>query len=268
MPAPRPRQRPRLVMATARPAAPRATRKSDTVADDVLRRIVAGELAVGSLLPREAELAASYHVNRNVVREAIKLLEVHGLVRPVRRRGTEVLDPLATLSPRVVGAMLVPRPGRVDRAALESFLEIRVELDVLMTRRAAERRSRQDLAALEAGLVKLRAALKDPEAYARQVSALGLVVAAASGNPLFSMLASWHASVTDDLAPIFAVVRPASEAHVEGMALLVRLIREQDADGAGDLVRRFHQWSTPRLLKAAELGAAPRSTSFLKENMA
>ena len=34
-----------------------AKRKADQVADDLLRRIVAGELTVGSLLPRENELA-------------------------------------------------------------------------------------------------------------------------------------------------------------------------------------------------------------------
>ena len=64
--------------------AARTPRKADRVADDLLRRIVAGEHTVGSILPREAELAEEYEVNRSVVREAIKLLEVHRLVRPVR----------------------------------------------------------------------------------------------------------------------------------------------------------------------------------------
>jgi len=77
------------------PAREAVPRKADRVAHDLLRRIVSGELPVGSLLPREDELAARYQVNRSVIREAVKLLEVHRLVRPVRRRGTEVLSPLA-----------------------------------------------------------------------------------------------------------------------------------------------------------------------------
>src|SRR5687767_14173441 len=105
-------------------------RKADVVARDLLGRIVSGKLAVGSVMPTEAELSLEYHVNRSVVREAIKQLEVHGLVRPVKRRGTLVLDPLRSPSPDVLRAMLSPRPGVVDRAALAELLEIRAQLHV------------------------------------------------------------------------------------------------------------------------------------------
>ncbi|MFN7973315.1 MAG: GntR family transcriptional regulator [Acidobacteriota bacterium] len=240
-------------------------RKADLVADDLLRRIVSGEIGVGSLLPREAELARRHGVNRSVVREAIKLLEVHGLVRPVRRRGTEVLDP-RDAERRVVGAMLVPCPGRIDRRVLASVLEIRAELDAQMTMLAAERRSTDDARQIDRAVRDLRAALARPEEYARRVGEIGRLVARASKNPLFQMLAAWHASVTEELAPLFAVVRPASEAHVEGMALLARLIARRDTRAAGDLVRGFHAWSTPRLMKAAALSHdAPRAR---KERMA
>src|SRR5688572_19789978 len=117
-----------------------AARKADVVARDLMRRIVGGELPVGSLLPKEDELAARYRVNRSVIREAVKLLEVHRLVRPVRRRGTEVLSPLASLSPEVLRALLVPSPGRIDPRVLGGLLEIRAALDVEMSGRAAERR--------------------------------------------------------------------------------------------------------------------------------
>ncbi|MCA9850550.1 MAG: FadR family transcriptional regulator, partial [Dehalococcoidia bacterium] len=105
------------------------------VSRDLLEQIVRGDLAVGSLLPREAELAAAYGVNRSVVREAIKLLEVHRLVRPTRRLGTVVLDPMASLTPEVLRAMLVRRDAegaRVDVTVLAGLLEIRAGLDVQM----------------------------------------------------------------------------------------------------------------------------------------
>src|SRR5688572_11597010 len=83
-----------------------APRKADRVSRDLLGRIVSGDLPVGSILPKEDELAEHYQVNRSVIREAIKLLEVHRLVRPVRRRGTEVLSPLSSMSPEVLRALL------------------------------------------------------------------------------------------------------------------------------------------------------------------
>ena len=125
-------------------------RKADTVADSLLRRIVSGELAPGTLLPREDEIARQHGVQRGVVREAMKLLEVHRLVRPIKRRGTEVLDPLASTSPEVLRAMLVPEPGRVDASVLSSVAEIRALLDGEIGALAAARRTDEDLAALDA----------------------------------------------------------------------------------------------------------------------
>src|SRR5438067_1177883 len=130
-------------------------RKADTVSRDLLRRIVRGDLKKGSLLPVEDDLAEEYGVNRSVIREAIKLLEVHELVRPIRRRGTEVLDPLATFSADVVVAMLRPEPSRIDLAVLQGVLDTRSTLDAHMMELVCAHRTKSDLQLLEAALAKV-----------------------------------------------------------------------------------------------------------------
>jgi DNA-binding FadR family transcriptional regulator len=238
----------------------RLERKADRVADDLLHRIVTGELPVGALLPKEDALAAHYDVNRSVIREAVKLLEVHRLVHPVRRRGTEVLDPMMSLSPEVLRAMLSPRSGEVDREFLADFLELRAALDVQLTMLAAERRTDEDLAALDAALAKLGAALSDRARYDREALAFPRVVARATHNRIFAMLVWWHQSVALELAHIFGVVRPANEAHFQGCTLLVELIRKQEIEQVRTLVTAFHAWATPRMLAAAALSSgAPLS---------
>ncbi|MEW5850961.1 MAG: GntR family transcriptional regulator [Myxococcota bacterium] len=228
-------------------------RKADRVADDLLVRIVSGEIAVGAVLPTEDELAERYGVNRSVVREAVKLLEVHGLVRPVRRRGTLVLDPMASISPRVLRAMLTPAPGRVDRGVLNSLLEIRAVLDVEMSTLAAARRTDAHLEAMELALTHMRDALGNQAAFSAAMGELTRAVARATGNVLFEMLATWHQSVTVDLEGIFSTTRPATEPQVQAVTLLVQLIREKDVDSVRQLVTGFHQWATPRLLASAAL---------------
>lgn len=240
-------------------------RKADRVAHDLLARIVKGQIAVGSVLPTEAELAAAHGVNRSVIREAIKLLEVHHLVRPVRRKGTVVLDPLASLSPEVLGVMLQPAPDRIDRHVLAGLLEIRAALDVMMIGLAAERRTDADLAAMKDKLAELRRALPDPEAYARAVGELGRLTAQATQNPVFVMLAAWHGRVSRELGTLFQLVRPATPAHLEGLTLIVRLIRDRDAVRARELARSFHEWSTPRLLAAAALASGESPETISKE---
>lgn len=233
------------------------TRKADRVADDLLHRIVRGEHEVGSVLPKEDELAAQYDVNRSVVREAIKLLEVHRLVHPVRRRGTEVLDPKASLSPEVLEAMLVPTPGHVDRDMLADLLEVRAAMDVLLTGLAAERRTDADLDALDACLDAIVVASRDkrPTRYDEEVDRFVRLLARASQNRILEMLVAWNQQVSRELTEIFRAARPIGQPHYEGMALVLNLVRAQKVEEVRALVTAYHQWATPRMLAAAALRA-------------
>jgi GntR family transcriptional regulator len=64
------------------------------IADDLRRRITAGEYRTGQSLPPQADLAAQYQTTRAVISEAIRVLEGEGMLRPVRRRGTVVQWPV------------------------------------------------------------------------------------------------------------------------------------------------------------------------------
>ena len=59
----------------------------------IKRQISSGMLAVGALLPSEAELCRALNVSRNTVRQAIGELEEEGLVVRKRGKGTFVADP-------------------------------------------------------------------------------------------------------------------------------------------------------------------------------
>jgi GntR family transcriptional repressor for pyruvate dehydrogenase complex len=232
-----------------------APRKADRVARDLMRCIVSGHLEVGSLLPREAELAVEYGVNRGVVREAIKLLEVHRLVRPVRRLGTRVLDPLRSLSPDVLATMLMPAPGRLDGVMLRELLEVRALIDGEMCAVAAERRTEEDLRRLEAGIVSLAERLHDPAGYAEEVDRFAESIAVASHNRIYLMMVHWHRQIRTGWDDFTLLARSPSEPHLQGLAALEELIAAGEAAAARELVETFHRWITPRILALALLRA-------------
>ncbi|MEO3860842.1 GntR family transcriptional regulator [Acrocarpospora sp. B8E8] len=62
------------------------------VADDLRRRIVSGELAVGARLPARHELAAQYNVAEGSARDAVRTLGREGLVITRSGAGTFVRD--------------------------------------------------------------------------------------------------------------------------------------------------------------------------------
>jgi len=240
-------------------------RKADAVAHDLLRRVVRGDIAVGSVLPKESELASGYGTSRSVVREAMKLLEVHGLVRPVRRKGTIVLDPLASLSPEVLRALLRPRGAAIDVAFLEGLLEVRAGIDCEMIATAARRRTDADVARLQRELAELRASASSPERFGRAVYSFGLAVAAAAHNPIYTMLVNWNDAVVQELDVVFEAIRAAAAPYADGAAMLVDRIAAGDEEGARDLVKTFHAWASPRLLATARIASGAPVAAIREE---
>jgi GntR family transcriptional repressor for pyruvate dehydrogenase complex len=70
----------------------RTSKTSEIVALEIVRNIVAQDLKPGDRLPLEAEMLVQYRVSRSSLREALRLLEVQGLIgiRPGPGSGTVV----------------------------------------------------------------------------------------------------------------------------------------------------------------------------------
>ena len=72
-------------MATTTTAAPqrriKQLKRSDLVAEEIKRLITDKNLSPGDRLPRENELQAQFEVSKGTIREALKSLEVQGLVK-------------------------------------------------------------------------------------------------------------------------------------------------------------------------------------------
>ncbi len=134
---------------------------ADATADQLERRIAAGEWPVGSRLPTEPELMAQLGIGRSTVREAVRTLARVGLVQVRQGDGTYVTArPLDTESLR----------HRCQRAQLHEIHDVREALDLQAARLAAARRSEEDLVALRE-LLDARAAAASSRDAARYADA-------------------------------------------------------------------------------------------------
>ncbi len=68
----------------------RNDRLSDKAVHQLLQRIRAGELPVGTRLPNEADLANQLGVSRGILREALTILQTQGYISRAPREGTIV----------------------------------------------------------------------------------------------------------------------------------------------------------------------------------
>lgn len=83
-------------------------RLAEQVADSLRRRILRGELADGSVLPKEDELLLEFPVSKPSLREAMRILEAEGLLRVRRGKlgGAVVRRPNAANVAYTIGLVL------------------------------------------------------------------------------------------------------------------------------------------------------------------
>jgi GntR family transcriptional repressor for pyruvate dehydrogenase complex len=133
----------------------RKERRYEQVAEQIQKLIAGGTLKPGDRLPPERELAVRFGVARSSIRDAVRTLEVMGILEPRQGAGTVVRDlsadslvvPLATVLVRkreLVSELLDVRrmlePGLAARAAKNATVEEVIELEDILRRQGAKLR--------------------------------------------------------------------------------------------------------------------------------
>ena len=90
-----------------------SVRVFEQVAEQIEKRILAGELRKGDRLPTERALAEQFHVSRTAVREAMKILAQKGLVDMRPGRGTIVIDGSREAMQHSIGLVMKLKLGEV-----------------------------------------------------------------------------------------------------------------------------------------------------------
>lgn len=202
-----------------------------TLADQLERAILSGELAPGDPLPSEREISAQMGVSRSVVREAIKRLASLGLVRSVHGSGTRVEAP----NSRQVTVGYQRLLTRAD-FRLQDLAAVRLPLETSIASLAATRRTEADLALLEKTQKVLGNLRRSLEAHVQADLDFHAALANATGNPLFQVV----------LTPIQELLmesrrrtlgRYGAEIAYQHHAKILDAVRAGDADAAAEAMR-------------------------------
>lgn len=209
----------------------RVPQASDVLAAELRERILGGSLAPGRVLPAERQLAADTGMSRPTVREAIRLLQAQGLVEVRRGRdGGAVVRELDGQS--VVDSVEMLIRGR--RVRMEALLETRAAIEPQCAALAADRRSDDHLAELDAANAALESAQADLPAFLAANVRWHIAVADASRNELLgafmrSLSQPLYRSTDDEEFVDAAVRRSTLHAHQR----VTEAIRAGDAPAAG-----------------------------------
>lgn len=208
---------------------------SDVLADDLRERILRGEFPEGTALPPERELVTQTRMSRTTVREALRILEVQGLVqiRTGRSGGAFVQRPGEESIASSVSLLI--RGRHIRMAAL---LETRESVEPALAQLAARHRTADDLEALDRAndAIGTEGSLSD---FLTANVEWHIAVAVASHNELLTgfmqaLSRAIYAS-TDNQGFIDAEVRRTT---VQAHKSITDAIRAQDPDAAVRRMRR------------------------------
>jgi GntR family transcriptional repressor for pyruvate dehydrogenase complex len=153
------------------------------IANLIEQRIVGRSLHAGDALPSETDLARQFGVNRSTIREAIRELEIHGLLG--RGRGEKRLR-VTRPEPRRVSSG-VSRALALHDVTFMELWEAMMAIEPAAAQYAAVRRSAAQLRDLTRASARFRRARTDTDAAVAAVVDFFTAVAAASGNQVLAL---------------------------------------------------------------------------------
>ncbi len=215
---------------------------------DHLTNLILAELAPGSSLPSEADLAARYDVSRLTVREAVKMVAGRGLLELARGRRAVVREPTGSAFGEFL-AMIMMR----DPKGLFDLIEVRQALEIQSATFAARRANRAGLIAIEQALEGMRDAAAvmarttggECEAAERDFHRYDVgfheAIALASGNRMITYLIEAMAVPLEDSLSLamrgHQMRGHATQQTIEAHQRILDFIRDGDSRGAAQAMR-------------------------------
>jgi DNA-binding FadR family transcriptional regulator len=182
----------------------RTRRIFEEICHKIRQQIMSGELQPGDRLPPERELSEMFAVSRTAVREALRSLEIAGLVelRKGSKGGAFILDSSVGLVAQSIQDML-----DFGRASLANLLEARLMIQDIVVPIACKRATATDIAALEANIDETEALTRAGRFEERTFKAVefNTILARATGNYLLAAIVE---AISEILRAFFAVAGP------------------------------------------------------------
>jgi GntR family transcriptional regulator, transcriptional repressor for pyruvate dehydrogenase complex len=167
----------------------RVRKAYEQVYDQLRELIMRGELARGQRLPNEVVLAGEFGVSRGTVREALRALAAHNLIRTAKGAGGGSFVTLPTVDH--VSEFLQANIRLLSESrevSAEEMLEARELLEPFAARTAARRRSQADLEQLRACIIDDPTELGTEQQFTYN-AAFHSGLLGASGNTLLAIAA-------------------------------------------------------------------------------
>ena len=211
-------------------------RAFEDIAGQIRAQVANGYLRPGDRLPPERELATLFQVSRNTLREALRALEIAGMIES--RKGA---NGGAFVRPGSSGVVVRGLSDLYHLGAItpQHLTEARIWLSELVVRVVCERATEEDLLALEANVAQ--AAVADANNHFEERQRLHrqfhLILAKATRNPIIEITME---GVMELMGLFVERIGPSQNAFtLPSRRRLLSCLRARDAEGAAREMAQF-----------------------------
>lgn len=198
-----------------------------------IERLILKRLQPGDKLPSERELAETLGVSRGSIRDAIRSLELVGLVEPRQGAGTIVREVTADALVNPLANMLVRQ-----REQVVELLDFRKMLEPPLAGRAAMHASADEISELEEILQRQENKLSKGELAISEDSDFHYAIALASGNTVVLKLLDVLMDMLRDTRERSLQVAGRPQKSLAGHKRILSAIKRRDAEAARAAMRR------------------------------
>jgi GntR family transcriptional regulator, transcriptional repressor for pyruvate dehydrogenase complex len=219
------------------------------VVDHVIGLIQSGQVKPGEKLPIEKELVETLGVSRTCVREAMRALEILGLVSVRPKHGPVVLEPASTA---MFHAQHFSTVAHLQQSDL--LVEFRMILEVGLASLAAQKATPDDLAAMRKALKDYRDAVDDNNVHQADIAFHKAIADATKNSIAIMVLETISSPLLEQMRRVntFPIpVRGAQEDHLR----IYKAIEERNPEKARGAMRA-HLTSVEQNIRIAKATAA------------
>jgi GntR family transcriptional regulator, transcriptional repressor for pyruvate dehydrogenase complex len=214
----------------------RRTRVYEGVVRQLQNLIAEGALKPGDMLPPERELAERFGVSRSSLRDAIRSLELAGLVIPKHGEGTVVADLSVDALVAPLASVLVRK-----RELISELLDVRKMLEPALAARAALNATDEDVEEMEDILRRQREKAVKGETWTDEDSEFHDAVARAAHNTVVLKVLDVLMDLLRETRARALQVEGRAQRSLAGHRRVLDAIRRRDPEAAERAVKQHIQ---------------------------
>jgi GntR family transcriptional regulator, transcriptional repressor for pyruvate dehydrogenase complex len=231
-------------------------RVADEIADRIRGMILAGAFPPGQPLPAERDLAEQFGVSRGAIRDALRMLEMIGLIETRHGQGTFPQELTVDRLVAPLTAVMAYRPDMRDE-----LMDVRRMFEPAVARAAAPRATEEDFADLERMLDAQRLKLKAGESPIIEDTSFHALLARSTQNRVVVSIMAILNDLLVESRKLALNQNGRPEQSIRGHEAVIAALRRRDPDGAAQAMNTHIQQIADLQMQSQQLSASRSGNS-------